>query len=405
MKTKKKEVAVKGSPNIYKTLYWSEKKSTWVDPKSIRSLRALPFRAVKRLNVNGTSKKFQKKFKTIEEARHWLRQLTETDAIRKKPSELLTFEELVKDWRDYTKPPRLALSTYQSYEKDIQHLKYFSKTKVTDINGEKVTEWLRYVQSDEYPKSELRFTFKRELKVLHTILNWYRETKNDSYVVPITGKHRKNAKFIRRRENEIKHLSQKEAEAALLELKAQSNKIYFYMASLQLFLGLRIGEVCGLDWSCIDDDGQEVRVTVKQTCAWDSKTKHPQLVHNTKNNRIRTLVAPERLANILRELKSKSLGTGLVFQKKGLMYKYNAIQRAYKRAFKAVGVEQLSTHVFRHTFATIFTEQSQDIRATQHYLGHHDLKVTQRYAHYTESVSRKANKLFGFGKEPTQTSE
>lgn len=60
-----------------------------------------------------------------------------------------------------------------------------------------------------------------------------------------------------------------------------------------------------------------------------------------------------------------------------------SVQEVVKRYTKAAGLRSdISTHTFRHSFATNLLKNGADLRAVQMFLGHSDLKSTQIYTHY-----------------------
>ena len=58
------------------------------------------------------------------------------------------------------------------------------------------------------------------------------------------------------------------------------------------------------------------------------------------------------------------------------------LQRAIKQAARAAGIgKRVTTHTFRHCFATHLLESGYDIRTVQELLGHSDVKTTMIYTH------------------------
>jgi hypothetical protein len=92
------EEPVKGHPGIYEILLWQSRKQDYVDPRSITSSRAKPFRAVKRVKTLGRWSKQQEMFDTLEEAKIW-KQAAEAKVVKHRVASY-TVGELVADWRE-----------------------------------------------------------------------------------------------------------------------------------------------------------------------------------------------------------------------------------------------------------------------------------------------------------------
>ena len=175
------------------------------------------------------------------------------------------------------------------------------------------------------------------------------------------------------------------AEQAKLLLDHVSSPVYRAVFGTQLMLGLRIGETLGMKWSDIEGNIVHIRQQIQR----DRKTK--QLVEQdlkTAKSR-RTLPIPAPLLAVLEGLPRSSQ---YVFASKTAtpLEPRNAQRELYNAAKKA-GLEGVSTHVLRHTYATLNVTSGVPINVISVALGHTHLSTTMIYAEAQIDVIREAN--------------
>ncbi|ADW72182.1 integrase family protein [Rahnella aceris] len=111
-------------------------------------------------------------------------------------------------------------------------------------------------------------------------------------------------------------------------------------------------------------------------------TKYKVTYTKTKGRKNRTILISEELHKSLPELK------------KGRLFKncYGAFRSALERTDIELPAGQL-THVLRHTFASHFMMNGGNILVLQRVLGHTDIKMTMRYAHFAPNHFDEALKF------------
>ena len=147
-----------------------------------------------------------------------------------------------------------------------------------------------------------------------------------------------------------------------------------------LLTGARIGEACGLKWEVIDFKQGLARVIRK--IRWDHKTKKPCVEEHTKTDAsARLLLLSDELLSILEEMREENKVSEFLFtDKKGELLKYNAIQSSFNAGFMALNLPWRSTHILRHSYATMALIATRDISSVQASLGHTSSRMTEKYA-------------------------
>ena len=296
-------------------------------------------------------------------------------------NQLIQFKDCVDRFLKDAKT-RMGLNTLQRYE---WHCTYFYQSPVAEIKMSEfkavhVVEWIDWLKSS--PKiNPRRVSFIRELNLLKTVLNWYKDFLNEDFNVPVTKKHKQLCALKVKKPRRPDYFIQPDDARKWIEwLKEhRSNPVYWRLATFMLLTGTRIGEACGLKWDAVDFKRSLARVI--RRVRWDYWTKMPFLEEVTKTSQsARVLVLPKKIQDILLKMKKENLSDLVFADEQGGPLKYNAVQSSFNAGFTALNLPWRSTHICRHTYATIGLMTTKNLSAVQASLGHAEQRTTQKYA-------------------------
>ncbi len=154
------------------------------------------------------------------------------------------------------------------------------------------------------------------------------------------------------------------------------------------FTGLRQGELLALCWRDVDFERRIVRV--------HRTYKSGNGVDTPKSGRGRAVPMADEVAQALARLGEREYFTeddDLVFRGPRGHVNAQKLGYRYKAALKRAGLRELRFHDMRHTFGTIAINRA-DIVQVQAWMGHADLKTTQRYLHYKARGQRSGTALW-----------
>ena len=160
---------------------------------------------------------------------------------------------------------------------------------------------------------------------------------------------------------------------------------------ISLYMGLRIGELCGLTWADIDIKNRVlyVRRTVQRICSCNSDGKKTKIVISApkSDTSFREIAIPEFLAEYLTAFKGDDDCYILSGSEK--IVEPHAYQYRYKKVLSESNSGDHTYHRLRHTFATNCIESGFDVKTLSEILGHSSADITlNRYVH--SSMDRKS---------------
>jgi len=143
------------------------------------------------------------------------------------------------------------------------------------------------------------------------------------------------------------------------------------MMELLYATGLRVSELCSLEAGSLDAEGGVVRCMGK-----GSKQRRVPVGRSA-------LAWLGKYEAVRRHLLGGRESQRLFVAAGGRPLTRQEVWAILKRHSERAGVEGVSPHVFRHSFATHLLEHGADTRSVQAMLGHSDLATTQIYTHVT----------------------
>lgn len=158
---------------------------------------------------------------------------------------------------------------------------------------------------------------------------------------------------------------------------------------LSLYMGMRIGEVCALQWGDIDLAKREitVRKTIQRIQVKNGKRRTKLIITEPKSaNSMRIIPIPECLVKLLTQYKDSAENFVISGTRKPV--EPRTMQYRFVKILHNADLPSVHFHSLRHLFATNCVALGFDIKTLSEILGHSSIEVTlSRYVH--SSMDRK----------------
>lgn len=114
------------------------------------------------------------------------------------------------------------------------------------------------------------------------------------------------------------------------------------------------------------------------------------LLETTKVGEVRTVFFTDEVKETLKKYLEEYKPVKYLFEvRPGIKNSPLSISRILERIKNSLNLDTLSAHKFRHTFATMLYEMTNDIEYTRILLGHHDTTMTKRYIHHSTKKNKE----------------
>ena len=283
-------------------------------------------------------------------------------------------------------------STRISYEQHCRNhiIPALGSVKLTALRPDMVQ---KFVKSLSLPDKALSpKTVKNVHGVLHSAL------KKAVALRYINFNPADNCELPRIEKPEIHPLDEPEIKKFLAVL--EDNNLYSVLMRFDLFTGLRLSEILGLQWSCIDFE--RGIITVSKQLSRPRRKGDVYCFTSLKNGKTRTIKPAPSIMALLKEHRKHQaemrLLAGSLWDDGGfpdLVFTtemgghlcYAVVERRFKKTLAEAGIDIRNFHALRHSYAVSSLRAGDDVKTVQENLGHYSAAFTlDVYGHVTDTM-------------------
>ena len=184
-------------------------------------------------------------------------------------------------------------------------------------------------------------------------------------------------------------------------LSACKGDPFYRLYLVDLFTGMRQGEILGLSWPDIDWEHGSLYLH-QQLQQYLTRGDCNCYMNTLKNGKSRTVTVAPTVLQILREQRliqnEQRMAAGplwyneydLVFTNEaGRPLNRRTVYKHLKKILSGIGLDDCYFHTLRHTFATLSLQNGDDVLTVKENLGHHSAAFTlNTYGHLTQAMRR-----------------
>lgn len=305
------------------------------------------------------------------------------------------FESVLDEWLSH-KRISVKESTYIRYKNSIEnHIKpRLGRYNVAEINNVLIENFVSELLTTGKINAQGGLSSKSVTDILIIVKEVFDFARANGFAIACNFDNIQ----MKRQNREMRVLSCSEMHQLITVLLTDTDRCKLGIL-LSLFTGIRIGELCALQWDNISLLEKTVKIdkTMQRLqtdgAVVNSKTK----IHISEPKSfasIRIIPLPDFIIELLNNhqgSKNEYFLTGEVKQ----FIEPRTMQNRFKSYLKEADIDDANFHSLRHTFATRCIESGFDVKTLSEILGHSSVKITlDKYVHSSMEQKRaNMNKL------------
>ena len=300
---------------------------------------------------------------------------------------------LYKDWLWYwmqKKKDYIKESTYSNYSNIISNhiIPELGNIKLSNLNNKLIQEYL----INKYKTGRLDGNGGLSNKTIRDIIAVVKSSLK--YAIKEEMINNINLDFTYPKignKDKIYIIPKKDQEKLITYIKQNENTRSLGVL-LALYSGIRIGELCALQWKDIDFKNNILHInkTLQRIYIKDNKESVSKIIiTNPKtHNAERDIPLNKRFADILKKYQTES--NNYILSNCDKWIEPRTYRRYFKKCLDKAKIGQINFHGLRHTFATNCIKLGVDYKTVSELLGHANVNITLNlYVHPQMSQKKK----------------
>lgn len=278
--------------------------------------------------------------------------------------------EYLNSIKNHVKP-----NTYQKYES-------ISKKHISQQIGSILVRLVSNYTIQNFTKQLLdRNLSVKTVNDIFIVLNLAFRYAEEEYEIRVP-----KIRYLREEKKKTRVLTVEEQKKLTAQLHTDMD-IYKFGVLLALYTGIRLGELCALQWCDITEEYIEINKTMMRVKNINGKTEVCIGSPKSESSK-RCIPTPQGLLPLINQFRS----SGYILSTDKLEFtEPRLLQMKFEKIIISADLDKTNFHALRHTFATRCIEAGVDVKTLSEMLGHSDVKTTlNRYVHSSFELKQKS---------------